>query len=168
MTTTLERTEHEGVETLFRSKSVAAILKYLTHRRLMSVRVAVLEQELLRQAGISRGAITHALDSLERAGLLRFVKDEGVLVGEIRAPKVWAKIGELFDVERGPEATEAKGMPWLADVVANKPRRVRLRSQPASTEPELPLEAVEAMFAKLPEAEVATSARRSPAPGRRR
>jgi hypothetical protein len=170
--TTLDKTaghaDHEtGLVALFRSKSIFAILRYLTERHLDRVRVSVLEQELHRQAAISRGAVANALDTLSRAGLLTLTKTDGALVCQTTAPRLWAKLADLFTADDQPSAPTA-GMPWLAEVVTGQPRRQGFPRQPLAPEPITPLTSVETMLAKLPPAEPAAPGRRSAAPGRRR
>ena len=89
-------------------------------------------------------------------------------VCELRAHKVWAKLGELFEAEHEAVAQTSVGMPWLADALAGMPRRVGFKHQPPAGDSELPLEVVETMLAKLPEDAAALTGRRSAAPGRRR
>lgn len=172
MATTLsdaaDRSENDaGLGALFRSRSVFAIVRYLTERQRGSVRVSALEQEIKRRWAISRGAVTNALQVLEAASLIRQTKMDGVLFCQIVSPRRWAKLGELLDTKDDTEPSPS-GMPWLADIVANTPRRNGFAHHPDDSESSTSLEVVEAMLQMLPDAGLTSHARRSPAPGRKR
>ena len=157
-----------GVGALFRSKSIVGIVRYVTSRRIKLLRIVEIERELHMHSQISRSAVDNAIEVLASAGLMRISKAQGARVGEVQMPRVWAKLGELFEVERAASLPAGVGMPWLADVVGDAPRRQRLRAQPAVADSDVAIETVEAALAMMPEVEPTPAARRSPAPGRRR
>lgn len=144
------------------------IVRYMAARRVPRVRIKELEHELREHTNLSRSAFDNAIDVLASAGLLRLTKADGVRVGEVQMPRVWAKLGELFEVEQAAVSPAGVGMPWLAEFVADMPRRQRLRPQPAAPDSELSTDAVEAALAMIPQVERAPATRRAPAPGRRK
>ncbi len=160
------RAASAGVGSLFRSGTIASIVTFITARRIEQVQVAELERELGRQA-VSRGAIENALCILAKANLISISISGRNRVCEVRRPEVWVKLGELFGLELGSSSEQPAGMPWLAAVVNDRPRRAGFKSR--QPEPEPPDTArVETMLAKLPPVEAPRPAHRSSAPGRRR
>lgn len=163
-----DREASRGFSTIFRSETLASIVAFFTDRGLAQVQVADLERELERKAKFSRGAIENSLRVLVQAGLVGIRTSGRNRVCEVRRPAVWAKLGELFDLERQSTGPVLVGMPWLADAVSERPRRTGFAIRPAEPAPEPDLERVEAALAKLPAAEAPRPGRRAPAPGRRR
>lgn len=157
-----------GVGQLFRSGTIANIVTFFALRGIAQVPVAELERELERQAGLSRGAVENALQYLVKANLLGISTSGRNRVCELRRTKIWAKLGEVFELEREQSEGEPVGMPWLADIVAHKPRRQGFPMRPLEPEPQVSLEDTEALLAMLPVIEQPSAHRRSPAPGRRR
>lgn len=163
-----DREPARGFSTLFRSETLAGIVAYFAERGITQVRVADLEREMERQAGFSRGAVENALQVLVQAGLAGISLSGRNRVCEVRRPGVWTKLGELFDLERQPAATGPVGMPWLADMVKEKPRRAGFAIRPPEPESNVDLGRIEVALAKLSAVESPRPDRRAPAPGRRK
>ncbi|MEB3186172.1 MAG: hypothetical protein VKP72_01895 [bacterium] len=156
-----------GVGQIFRSDTVANILMYFASRGITRMPVADLERELEQHAGLSRGAVENALQALVKANLLGISVSGRMRVCELRRTSIWAKLGEVFELERAETKVGSTGMPWLANLVASLPRRDGFPVRPREPEPQVSLEDTEAMLALQPVVEQPVARRRSPAPGRR-